>query len=102
MARMSDQELQELKNRAQAALGNGSHLARSEEHLVELIDEVLSHRNEKLGKLREALDEGAKSPVASDYSLKKVMEKVEHEAPHHAPPEEEHDHEASKPTKKRK
>ena len=44
MAQKSDQDLQDIKARALAAMGNGSHLARAEEYLVDLVNELLAQR----------------------------------------------------------
>lgn len=134
MARLSDQELQDLKARALNAAVNGTLIARAEEYLVDLITEVLESRSkatpstkatlqvgemtvaktepapapapeEKVEALREALSEGEKSPVSTDYSLEKVLaqvvaedEKAEAPTPAPAPIKDE----PTKPTKRSK
>ena len=45
MARLSDQELVDLKNRALSAYSSGARLARAEELLVDVIDELLELRS---------------------------------------------------------
>lgn len=115
MARLTDQELIDLKGRALAAQISGARLANAEEHLFNLIGEVLELRKaeapapaatkvvvkgelsvqaaapEKLAALRAALEEGENSPVSTDYSLEKILKKVDEPFAEESPAKEPED-----------
>lgn len=51
MAHMTDQELADLKSRVISAMGTGANVARANDHLLALINEVQELRGKKSGKM---------------------------------------------------